>query len=51
MHARLFHVLHDAANEDILAVAAGVDIDFDGDIEETIEQHGTVVRHFHRVVM
>ena len=45
MHARLLDVLHDAADQHVLAVAAGVDVDFDGDIEETVEQHGAVVRH------
>ncbi len=43
MHARLFDVLHDAADDDLLAVAQGVDIDLGGIVEEAVEQHRAVV--------
>ena len=49
MNACLLHVFHDAANQHVLAVAHGIDVNFDRNIEESIEQHGTVVRHLHGV--
>ena len=49
MHARLFDVFHDAADQHVLAVADGIDVHFDGEIQESIEQHRTVVRHLHGV--
>ena len=42
MHARLLHVLHDAANQHLPGVIAnGVDVDLGGIGEEAIDQHGT----------
>ena len=49
MHAGLLDVLHDAADVDVLAVAERVDVDFDRQVEEAIEQHGAVVRDLHGV--
>ena len=39
MHARLLDVLHDAADHDVGPVAYRVDIDLDGIVEKTVEQH------------
>ncbi len=49
VHAGLFDVLHDAADQHVLAVAHGIDIHFDGQIQEAVEQHRAIVRHLHRV--
>ncbi len=38
-------MLHDAANNDIGTVAHGVDVHFDGAIEEVVQQHRAVVGH------
>ena len=48
MHAGLLDVLHDAADVDVLAVADGVDVHLDREVEEAVEQHRAVVRHLHR---
>ena len=37
MHTGLLDVLHDAADEHVFAVTTGVDVHFDGHVEETIE--------------
>src|SRR2546430_608833 len=49
MHAGLLDVLHDAADQHVLAVAHRVHVHFDGDVEEAVEQHRAVVRHPHGV--
>ncbi len=49
MDAGLLDVLHDPADQDVLAVAHRVDVDLDRDVEEAVEQHRAVVRHLHRV--
>ena len=37
MYARLFDVLHDAANQHILAVGQRIDIDFNRIVQEAIQ--------------
>ena len=49
VHAGLLDVLHDAADQHVLAVAHRIDVDLDGDVEEAVEQHRAVVRDLHRV--
>ena len=49
MHAGLLDVLHDAADEHVLAVAHRIDVDLDGEIEKAVEQHRAVVRDLHRI--
>ena len=52
MHARLLDVLHDAADDHVLAVAAivdhRVDVDLDRVVEEAVEQHRRIVGHLDR---
>src|SRR3990167_1426878 len=48
MHAGLFDMRHDRADHHGLAAAEGTEIDFDGAVEEVVEQHRAVVGHFHR---
>ena len=49
MHAGLFNVLHDAANEGFaFRVANAINIALNGVVQETIEQHGRVVADLHR---
>ena len=48
VHARLLDVLHDAADQHVLAVADGIDVHLDRHVEEAIEQHRAVVRDAHR---
>ena len=50
VHAGLLDVLHDAADQHVLAVADRIDVHLDGDVEEPVEQHRAVVGHLHRVV-
>ena len=38
MHARLLDMLHDAADEHVLAIGDGVDIDLDGVAQIAVEQ-------------
>ncbi len=45
MHAGLFDVLHDAADDNIGSVGESVDIDFGGFFEELIDQHRTRRAH------
>ena len=49
VHAGLLDVLHDAADQHVLAVADRIDVHLDGDVEEAIEQHRAVVGDLHRV--
>ena len=44
MHARLFDVLHDAANQHHFAVADSVNVDFDRIVKEAVQQNRRVVR-------
>ena len=44
MDAGFFDVLHDAADDDVLAVGERVDIDLDGVFEEVVDEHGTILR-------
>src|SRR3990167_1378703 len=48
VHAGLLDMLHDRTYHHGFAVADGIDIDFDGAVEEVVEQHRAVVRHLHR---
>ncbi|MCY1280808.1 hypothetical protein D9M70_296020 [compost metagenome] len=47
MYAGLFDVLHDRADHHGFAVAHRVDVDFDGAVEEAIQQHRAVVGDLH----
>ena len=49
MNARLFDMLHDARDMDILAVAEGVDIQFHRARQVAVEQHRAVAGHDHRI--
>ena len=44
MDAGLLDVLHDAADDDFLAVADRIDVDLDGEVEESVEQDRAIVR-------
>ena len=46
MNSRLFNMLHNACYEDIFTITDRIDIDLDGIIEESVQQHRCVV---HRV--
>jgi hypothetical protein len=46
MHARLLDVLHDAADEDGLAVADRVDVHLDRVVEEAVDEHGESLETF-----
>ena len=49
VHARLFDVLHDAADEGApLGVTQTIYVTFDGVVQKTIEQHGGVIGDFDR---
>ena len=50
MDAGLLDVLHDAADHDFFAVANGIDVNLDGVVQETVEQHRRIVRNFDRLV-
>ena len=39
MHAGLLDMLHHPADEDVRAVGDGVDVDFDGVAEISVDQH------------
>ena len=47
MHAGLFDVFHDAADQDIFAVTHGIDIHFHGIAQEVVQQHRRIVGHAH----
>ncbi len=47
MNAGLLDVLHDAGDDDFLAVGDRVDVDLDREIEEAVEQNRAVVRDAH----
>ena len=49
MHAGLLDVLHDAADQDLPAVADGIHVDFDGVVEEAVEKHGRIIGNLHRL--
>ena len=49
MDPRLLDVLHDAADQHLVAVADRIDIDLDRIVEEPIEQHRAVVRDLHGI--
>jgi hypothetical protein len=38
--ARLLDVFHDRAHEQLLAVKQGVNIDFDGRVQEAVDEEG-----------
>jgi len=44
VNAGLLHVLHDAADDDFLAVRDRIDVDLDGEIQEPVEQDRAIVR-------
>ncbi len=48
MYARLFDVLHDAANQHHFAVADSIHVHFNRIIKETVQQHRCIVRHADR---
>ncbi|CCJ77186.1 hypothetical protein BN135_2250 [Cronobacter muytjensii 530] len=48
MHARLFDMLHDAANQHHFAVTDGVHINLNGIVQEAVQQHWRVVGNAHR---
>src|SRR5690242_9643702 len=50
MNARLLDMFHDAANQDSLAVAYRIHIDFDGIIHKTIQQYGGIMGNLDRLV-
>ena len=47
MHAGLLDMLHNPADEHILAVGDGVDIDLDGVAQIRVEQHRALARNHH----
>ncbi len=49
VNASLLDMLHDRADHHDLAVAYRVDVDFDGAVEEVVEQHRAVVGNLHRL--
>ena len=49
MNAGLFNMLHDAANHHVGAVANGINVDFDGGIQEMVQQYRAVIGNQHRV--
>ena len=44
MHAGLFDVFHHTGDHDALAIANGIDIDFDGIFQEAVDQHRLTLR-------
>ncbi len=46
VNAGLFNVLHDAGDEHIFRIAERVDVDFDGVLEEVIDEDGALLRIF-----
>ena len=49
MNAGLLDVFHDSADEHVATIADRIDVDFDRIIQESIEQHRTLVRDLHRI--
>ena len=49
MNTRLFDMLHDRTDHNLLAVGDCVDIHFNGAIKEVIQQYRAVVGDFHRI--
>src|SRR5947207_15617095 len=47
MHARLFDVLHDAGDQDLVAIAERIHVYFGGVFQESIDQDGTILREGH----
>ena len=47
--AGLFNVLHDAGDDHVFRVAERVDVDFDGVLEEVIDEHGALLRVLDRL--
>ena len=47
--AGFLDVLHDAANDDVLSVGERVDVDFDGILQELVDEDGAVVGILHRL--
>src|SRR5690606_30794699 len=47
VHASLLDVLHDRADDYLLAITHGIDIDFNGAVEEVVKQYRAVVGHLH----
>ena len=46
MNACLFDMLEDAADDDVLAIADGIDIQFKGVLQEAVDQHRLFVARF-----
>jgi hypothetical protein len=49
VNTSLFNVLHDRADHYVSPIADSINVHFDGAVEEVVQQHRAVVRHFHRV--
>ena len=49
MNARLFDVLHDRSDDDMLAIGNSVDIHLDSGVEEPVEQNRRIIRHLNRI--
>ena len=49
MHAGLLDVFHHAADEDALAIADAIDIDFDRIVQEAVQQHRRLVLYLDRL--
>jgi len=47
MHAGLLDMLHHPADEDVLAVGDGIDVNLDGVTQVPVEQNRTLARHDH----
>ena len=46
---RLFHVLHDAADDDLLAVAYRIHVHLHSQVQKSVQEHGTLVGHADRL--
>ena len=49
MNAGLLDVLHDAPDQNILAIANGIHVNFGGVIEKAVQQNRRVIRNLDRV--
>ena len=49
VHAGALHMLHDGADDRGLAVGDAIDVDFDGILEESVDEHGPVLAALDRL--